>query len=340
MDRRELLLGASALGLAANLNLNHPLLAQVGSAVFGSRRLSDRERADLRGPVKTCSDFIENDADSRSEAEYAIDGRLLVWRGRIFLDRVERVYSYDATGRVIGVTGGGADVSDKFHYDEQGRRTRVRTVPARPGQKGRMMASPMSFDFIEEGDLLCGGGTITTRYNDDDQPIESLVHDASGELLAQIVRNYANGRLISETFVQEGLDLPVQIREQLSEEQRRAARAEMKSFLVQHGACTERSYAYDDEGRVILSRMRIGSFREETIITYNEHGDTAGEVTDRRGSLDPIFNYYFDNEHSEVPYLYQYDSHGNWTERTTTLSVRLGRVRMTHRRTLAYYGSS
>ena len=337
MDRRQLLFGASALGLVTNLNLNHPLIAQVGEAVMCSRRLFDRERAGLRGPVKTCIDFRGNEAESMSETEYAADGRLLVWRGRIFGgSRVERIYSYDGMGKLVGVAGGGADLTDEFYFDEQGRKTRVRTVPPKPHHQGRMIAGPMSFDFIEEGYFLCGG-TITTRYNYDDQPIESLVHDTSGELLAQIVRNYANGRLISETFLQEGLDLPVQIREQLSEEQRRAARAEMKSFLVQHGACTERSYAYDDEGRVIRSRMRIGSFREETIITYNEHGDTAGMVTDRRGSLDPIFNYYFDNEHSEVPYLYQYDSRDNWTERTTTFSMRLGRVRMTHRRMLAYY---
>ena len=35
MDRRQLLYGASALGLVTNLNLNHPLIAQVGSAVMG-----------------------------------------------------------------------------------------------------------------------------------------------------------------------------------------------------------------------------------------------------------------------------------------------------------------
>ena len=57
MDRRQLLFGASALGLVTNLNLDHLLIAQVGNAVMGSRRLSDRERAGLRGSVKTCSDF-------------------------------------------------------------------------------------------------------------------------------------------------------------------------------------------------------------------------------------------------------------------------------------------
>src|SRR5580704_5722039 len=67
MDRRQVLFGASALGLVTNLNLNHPLIAQVGTAVMGrpvcpkcgNVILSDRERAGLRGPVKTCIDLIE-----------------------------------------------------------------------------------------------------------------------------------------------------------------------------------------------------------------------------------------------------------------------------------------
>jgi hypothetical protein len=91
MDRRQLLFGASALGLVTKLKLNHPLIAQVGEAVMGSRRLSDRERAGLRGPVKTCIDFRGNEAESMSETEYAADGRLLDWRGRILFDKVERV---------------------------------------------------------------------------------------------------------------------------------------------------------------------------------------------------------------------------------------------------------
>jgi hypothetical protein len=45
MDRRQLLFGATALGLVTNLNLNQALIAQVGKETMGSRRLSDRERA-------------------------------------------------------------------------------------------------------------------------------------------------------------------------------------------------------------------------------------------------------------------------------------------------------
>ena len=97
MDRRQLLLGATALGLVTNLNLNHPLIAQVGETTRGSRRLSDRERAGLRGPVKTCRDFMGDDAESMRETEYSTDGRLLAWRARSYSggSRVEQIDSYE-----------------------------------------------------------------------------------------------------------------------------------------------------------------------------------------------------------------------------------------------------
>ena len=84
MDRRQLLCGAGALGLVTNLNLNHPRIAQVGTAVMGERVclkcgkviLSDRERAGLRGPVKTCSVLIRRGTKSFN-TDYSPDGRLL-----------------------------------------------------------------------------------------------------------------------------------------------------------------------------------------------------------------------------------------------------------------------
>jgi len=82
MDRRELLFGATALGLVTNVNLNHLLIAQVGKATMGGRRLSDRERAGLLGLVKTCSEFRGDQAQS-CDTEYGEDGRLLAWRGLI-----------------------------------------------------------------------------------------------------------------------------------------------------------------------------------------------------------------------------------------------------------------
>lgn len=144
------------------------------------------------------------------EAEYALDGRLLVWRGRISGGfRTERVYLYNEAGKVIRITGGGADGTDEFRFDEQARRTRVRTIPPRPDRQSVGTGVEIMFEATEEGDCLIGGGTVTTRYDDNDQPLESLVCDAHGELLTRIVHSYdANGRLAHETLVRESFEFP------------------------------------------------------------------------------------------------------------------------------------
>jgi hypothetical protein len=251
--------------------------------------------------------------------------------------RVEHVYSYDGMGRLISMTSSRADVTDVFHYDEQGKKTRVRTIAARPGDPVTTITVDIPFEAVEGGFLLNDGGSVTTRYNDDDQPTESLVYDAQGELLTKIVRHYANGRLINETLAREAFEFPGELRDQLSEEQRRAFRAQMKAALSQHDVFKnmERSYFYDDEGRVIQRLKRMGNLNQDETITYNEHGDEAVTVTVRSGSLDPRMPD-LDNERSEVNYLYEYDSHGNWTERTTTNSHGMSDPN-TQRRTLAYY---
>jgi YD repeat-containing protein len=325
MDRRQLLLGATALGLATNLNLNHLLLAQVGKSNVANRP-SDRERAGLRGSVKTCSDFIGTETEAMSEQEYAADGRLLVWRGRLFTGSVESVFSYDATGKLIRVTSSGSGVIDEFHYDEEGKKTRIRTVPPRPSQEGKATSVEIMFETTEEGDELTNGGSVTTRYNDDDQPIESLVRDAHGHLLTKIVHNYQNGWLVSETLTREALDLPKDFLqqpsgEQLSEQEQRAMRAQIKELLSQHGLDTiERSYVYDNAGRVSRVTMQMGDIRTETSTSYNERGDKAVTVRNQSGSLgeppDSPKPAHIDSDRSEVRYFYEYDSHGNWTEKT------------------------
>jgi hypothetical protein len=368
MDRRQLLFGASALRLVTNLNLNHPLIAQVGNSVMGSRRLSDRERARLRGPVKTCSDFREDETESNCEAEYSLDGRQLVrqlvWRMHPRVAHIisyKWVYSYDGMGRLIGITRGyeethqvydeqgkkigsetgplRSDVTDTFHCDEQGRPTRIRTVP--PNQVGfTVMLAAGMLEVTEEGGSLSAGGSVTTRYNDDDQPIESLIHDAQGELLTQIVYNYANGLLVNKTLVivRENLEATRQLQKGFSEEELRAILARRKALLGELvGLRMERSYIYDDD-RVIRRRTQMGNFRQDESKTYNEQGDANWTVTIQSGSLEPgepILRV----KRSEFRYLYQYDSHGNWTERTTINTDRPDNPN-TQRRTLAYYSLS
>ena len=215
MDRRELLFGASALGLVTNLNLNHLLIAQVGNAVMGrpvcpkcgNVILSDRERAGLRGPVKTCSDLIEGGRIKSINTDFSPDRRLLRQRQVGILDNVDVTEFYHGQRKKSAVKRVCArpDVTDQFHYDKQGRKTRVRTISQthytlmiaiystlvnwRP--EWRMLQVADQFDCF----IRC---TVTTRYNENDQPIESLIRDANGELLAKINQNYKNGRLITK----------------------------------------------------------------------------------------------------------------------------------------------
>jgi hypothetical protein len=321
MDRRELLLGASALGLVTNLNLNHPLIAQVGNAVMGSRRLSDRERVGLRGPVKTCNDHrgvIESITD------YSPDGRLLGYRVPF---PVISGGSVSYTDRLLR-----PDVTYEF-YDKQGRKTRLRKVCLRSTQRldSKMLEVADQIDFHFPNFF---GGTVTTRYNENDQPIESLIRNANGELLTKVNHNYKNGRLISERLVIVRLSEPlVKVRRQLQErfpenEQEREKMAKTKAFLDQlQGPGMECSYTYADD-RVIRTLMQMDNFKEDESMTYNEQGDVDWTLMSRSG-ID-------DERRSEFRYLYQYDSHGNWTERTTINCSRPDDPN-TQRRTLAYY---
>ena len=139
MNRRQTLFRAALLALVTLLNFDCLLITQVGNTTVGSVRLSDRERLGLRGPVKTCSDFFRDDAEPTRDVEYAADGRLLVWRDNLLTGKVERVYSYDRMGKLISVTSSGADVTDEFHYDEQGKKTESEPFPCVPltGARGR-----------------------------------------------------------------------------------------------------------------------------------------------------------------------------------------------------------
>ena len=353
MDRRQLLFGASALGVVTNLNLNHPLIAEVGSAVMGRRRLSDRERAGLRGPLKTCSDLSEGGRIKSINTDYSPDGRLLGQRRGGILDvDVTEFYHGQRKKSALERVCARPDVTDQFHYDKQGRKTRVRTTSV-TGPNHTLMIAIYSalvnwrpwesgmFGVADTFDYIITSGTVTTRYNENDQPIESLIRDANGELLAKINQNYKNGRLISETLVILRLsetppefEFTRQMQERFPEidnEQARVWLGELQSertFWLSHPL--ENSYTYDADDRVIRRLSQIGDFKEEESKTFNEQGDLDWTRTLM------IRNGIADDERSEFRYRYQYDSHGNWTERTTVNADHTDNPN-TQRRTLAYY---
>ena len=90
--------------------------------------VSDRERSGLDGPVKSV-------VDEFSTTVFGRDGKILEWSGNTSHGRVERKYVYDQAGRLVHISGSDGDHTDEFRYDERGRKTQIRQVPARPRQR-------------------------------------------------------------------------------------------------------------------------------------------------------------------------------------------------------------
>jgi hypothetical protein len=110
----------------------------------------------------------------------------------------------------------------------------------------------------------------------------------------------------------------------------------LRTFLLSHPV--ERSYTYDADDRVIRRLTQMGNFKEDESKTYNFKEDerkTYNEQGDEDWTL-MIRSRIDDDERSEFRYLYQYDRHGNWTERTKINTDQPDNPN-TQRRTLAYY---
>ena len=312
MDRRQLLLGMTALGLARNLTLPGFLDAQnveTGDSLLRaiSGTTSDRERDGLRGFVKMA--VVEAGSDSRKTStttEYDFEGRLLAsrsaysggseWENTRTYDAEGRllratnksdhpssmqIYSYDERGRLLSITDSNGPRTD-FHYDSDGRKTETQTIPARPGESQAVaVGMGAMFGSIEEGYALNDGGTVSRRYDDHDLPVESQVLDSEGNLVTRIIRNYdSKGRLTSERMIPENWDIGVakqmlanEPEEYRTEEVLKQIRAQLKTMLKAVGRDTEKSYTYDAQNRISETHMQSSLWNQDTTITYNDQGD-------------------------------------------------------------------
>lgn len=298
-------------------------------------RRSDRQRFGLRGNVKTC-------ADEFSITEFAEDGKILFWQGNICggpkSERQERQYFYDTSGRILSIQGGIGDHIDNFQY-EHGRKIRVRTVPARPAaRRGEHVPSVnVIFESTEEGRVLSEGGTVTTVFNDWDEPAESEVRDTEANVLAKIIHEYdSDGQLMREELIQHRSEFG------LLKKLREAVYARIRKELQAHDLSMrgERLYVYNQQGRATEMHCQMGGYTQKTLFTYNDHGDPSESVLRASGGPAGLaVGRPKDLEFLHV-YVYVYDQHGNWTEQTT--SSRLGedesfRNSSTYRRQLVYY---
>jgi len=271
--------------------------------------MSDRDKAGLRGPVKTVLDeqtFSSANGQqllTTTTTDYAPDGRILEVRTRnpngsewvtSYTYRSDRrllktlsgkvnsapssetTYSYDEAGRLVGLKSGDKN-RIRYEYDDRGRKSVIETYDSKPLPPNTAYAP--HWEGTDLGFAPYPSGTLTTSYNEEEVATGAQLRDAEGKLMAHIVRKFdAKGRVIREEQVADAPELmiPDELRSTLNPEQAKSVGAFVAGGLHNRAI----SYSYDSDGRVSERHRSGGAFGEEvTITTYNDHGDKASERT-------------------------------------------------------------
>jgi len=325
--------------------------------------MTDRERWDLRGPVRTCrlqrtwysrrcgAKTCESEAGGdTTEVEFRADGFLARrWHHNPDGSEWTSTYEYDDAGRLttLGVENAAGLANVQFYeYDTAGRLVRI---IARPRDGGDRIAESYEYDaagrkkkvvYVEltsqQPDTWCGWGvegtdsiysapgaaTLTTLYNERDQPAELLFCDAAGRPLRRVEFRYDNaGNLIEEAQTNVTETLPSEMLRSLNQAQLETVR----TVLGTAGESIRRNHSYDEQGRRVETRWRIGRLGDERkTVAYNDHGDPVEEVfehdrreyaMDDKGRLSDTPTRTSANR-SQARLRYDYDAHSNWVKKT------------------------
>ena len=213
-----------------------------------------------------------------------------------------------------------------FRYDEHGGKTKIQTSRA-SDYRPRIASGLSPFEAAEMAPNLPDGGTTTTLYDEHDRPTEVQVRDTNDELVIRALRTYdAQGHVSEEKQTYDNLVtmFPQEVRQKLlddsglsADQLRQELDGQLTKLMKGQAGPYSVSYCYDSEGRLIHTDRRIFNLEDEIDTTYNEHGDTESEITrstrPEAENIDAASR--TRSSYSETRYSYQYDQHGNWTEK-------------------------
>jgi len=245
MDRRQLLVGMTAMGLVSQLNISQLLHAQsVDSTNQNSRTKRfyppDLDLNEPRGPVKTCvEERTAPDGGVMTHVyEYSPDGKMISSRfeqdgrpsfstddyqhtevrddeGRLvkFVSGPrgapgrEYSYAYDQAGRMLTTTNNENSDRIEYHYGPDGLMTSVQSFDPKTIERTRNAAFAGSpWDASDCGFGVPTGSKVITTYDKDNNGTELRVLTGDGQLVTQIVRKYdPAGLLLEEKPLQQNL---------------------------------------------------------------------------------------------------------------------------------------
>ena len=275
--------------------------------------MSDRDKAGLRGPVKTVLEELTfslangQQSFTTTTRQYAPDGRILESRdgnpngsgwvtsytyysdGRLLKTAIgkansapssETTYLYDDAQKLVGVKSGDK-VQVRYQYDDKGRKSAIESYDSQPLPPNTGYAP--HWEGTDLGFATHLGGTVTTLYNEQGVATGAEFRDAEGKLLGHIVRKFdAEGRIVAEEQFADApreFMLPEEIRSKLNPEQIKALGSAL-AVSMKNMENRVNSYSYDAQGRVTERHRSGGPFDDEMRITkYNDHADNASERT-------------------------------------------------------------
>jgi len=122
--------------------------------------------------------------------------------------------------------------------------------------------------------------------------------------------------LVQENFELPDSVLPEKLRSVLPSNIRQIISTRLKELPDRLGWSknAERSYVYDPEGQLTEWHMKVGDFRKDATLSYNERGDVSRTVLLRSGGFPGMHG---PDERHESECAYQYDEHGNWIQQKT-----------------------
>jgi hypothetical protein len=256
-------------------------------------------------------------------------------------------YEYNTAGQLVRViaqpNGGGDRIAESYDYDAGGRKKKTFYVDLAAQRPNTHYA--WGIEGTDSNYSAPGAATLTTLYNERDQPTNLDFHDRAGRLLSRVEFRYdQDGNLIEEAQMNLAERLPPEILASLNQAQLEAVRA-----LLGGGEPIRRIHRYDEQGRRAETRSRMGLLGEDKkTVAYNDHGDQIEEISEHHQR-----EYGMDDEgqlsdaptsesasRSEARFCYDYDTFGNWVMKT--IESRGGTdqdftVSSVERRTISYF---
>jgi hypothetical protein len=267
------------------------------------------------------------------------------------------VHTYDVGGRSASAATVDADGTkhdtERSQYDENGRKTKVVFLPVPETSGATCSTGSCGTMYGVEGTDVAysapGATTSTTIYDERERPSEVMFHDASNALVRRVVFSRDDdGRMLSERMEFAGprgllgpaidANMPTDEHESLMEL--------LKTVFEDH-TFSLATYAYDEKGHRIETVRRMGTLSEERVtVRYDDFDNPVEEVRsdvsrDMRMDNGVVKTEERPSHVQRVKFEYQYDAHGNWTERIVSQRLEPNaddRPSNIERRTITYYG--